>query len=674
MTQIGFYFDQKRCTGCHTCAVSCKDWHDIPAGPAKWMRILCQEEGRFPELFVSYLAAPCYHCDEPICAVVCPNEAITKRDEDGIVVVDRDKCREEHTCGIISETAMGPDFLYGESEAPCQVACPAHLYIPAYTALIAKGKFKEALDVIRRRMPLPSVCGRVCLHPCETACRRQELEEPIAIMALKRFVSDHVSQERPERLPQTQKDKVAIIGSGPAGLAAAYDLIRLGYGVTVFEALPVAGGMLSAGIPEHRLPREVLKQDIDYIEAIGVEIKTGTPVDLGKGLDELLNSQGYGAVLLALGAGKGQKLAIPGADLEGTLIGTSFMKDVNLGNSVKAGQKVLVIGGGNVALDCARSAYRLGATEVHVACLECEEDMPAEATELKQAGEEGVQVHPSLTLTRVLENNGKVAGVECAQVTDLQFDQDGQPQFQVVKGSEQTLSADTVIFAIGQTPDTTGLTAEFGVNTKQNGTIIADPETMLTGRRGVFTAGDATTGPTSIIDAIASGQKAAFYINRYLQGEVLRVRPQKTVNEAEIKVDIPAEAEKQPRQHMPTLPLAERLSNFKEVVLGLDEEAAIEEAKRCLNCAGHLCKDVCPYASPQFADEEKSKMQKCDLCLERLERGQQTICVEACPVYAIDVGPLDELKRKHGDTTEAYGLQYSEGLNPSVIFNPKRRG
>ena len=670
--QLGFYFDQTRCTGCFACAISCKDWHDIPAGPANWMRILYREEGTFPEVFVSHVASPCYHCAEPVCAFVCPNEAITKRDEDGIVVLDSDKCREEHTCGIIPESAIGPDFLYGEVDAPCQVACPAHVHIPGYVVLIAKGKYKEALDLVRRRMPLPSVCGRVCLHPCETACRRSEVEEPVAIMALKRAVTDYVPQELPERLPQTYRDRVAIVGSGPAGLAAAYDLIRTGYGVTVFESLPVAGGMLSVGVPEHRLPGEVLKRDIDYIEALGVDIRTNTRVDLGKGLDDLFN-QAYGAVLLALGAHKGQKPDIPGADLKGITVGTSFMKDVNLGNPVDVGRKVVVVGGGNVALDCARSALRLGAAEVHVASLECKEDMPAEASDLEQAEEEGVQLHPSITLTRVLGDAGSVTAVECIEVTGLEFDPDGQPRFDTVKGSAHTIPADTVIFAVGQTPDLTGLATRGGIETSQRGTLAADPETMMTGRRGVFSAGDCFTGATSIIDAIASGQKAAFYINRYLQGDVLRVRPEKTVEEADIKVDIPAGTEKQPRQAVPALPLSERVSNFKEVALGFTAEAATEEAKRCLNCAGHLCKDVCPYAAPQFADEEKARMQKCDLCLERWADNKKPICVEACPVRALDAGPLDELRAKYGDVRDAHGFVYSTVAEPSIVNKPKKR-
>jgi len=667
--QLGFYYDQSRCTGCFACAIACKDWHDVPAGPAKWLRLTYQEEGRFPNLFVSHMVTPCYHCAEPVCAFVCPNEAVTKREEDGIVVIDRDKCREEKACGIIQEGSNG---LYGEQEAPCHVACPAHLHIPAYIALIAKGKFREALDLIRRRMPLPSVCGRVCLNPCETECRRKDLDEPVAIEALKRFVTDHVPQELPERLPQTQPDSVAVVGAGPAGLAAAYDLVRIGYGVTVFDALPVAGGMLAVGIPEHRLPREVLKRDIDYIEALGVDIKTGTPVDLGKGLDDLLG-QGYGTVLLALGAHKGNKLDIPGAGLDSVFVGTSFMKDVNAGKAPEVGPKVLIVGGGNVAIDCARSAIRLGATDVHVACLECDEDIPAESSELEQAEEEGVHLHPSMNVTRILGDGGKPTGAECQGIEGLQFDDNGRPSFQVAKGSDQTIAAETVIFAVGQAPELAGLAGDGDIKTSPIGTIAADEETMMTGRRGIFSAGDAVNGATSAIDAIASGQKAAFYINRYLQGDVLRVLPQEAVNAPDIKVDIPEDKEKQAREVMPLLPVGERIASHKEVALGLSEEAAIREAERCLNCAGHLCKDACPYSVPQFADEEKATMQKCDLCIERWPDGNKPICVEACPPHALDAGTLEELKAKYGDVTEASGFTYCPVIQPSLVTKPKER-
>ncbi len=669
--QLGFHFDQSRCTGCFACAVACKDWHDIPAGPAKWMRILYHEEGKYPDVFVSHVASPCYHCTQPVCAWICPNEAITKREEDGVVVVDRDKCRNEKTCGIIKPESVGQDYLYGESQAPCQVTCPAHLYIPGYIALIAKGKFNEALDLIRRRMPLPSVCGRVCLNPCETECKRKDLDEPVAIEALKRFVTDNVKEELPQRLPQTYKEKVAIVGSGPAGLAAAYDLIRMGYGVTVFEALPVAGGMLSVGIPEHRLPKATFKHDIDYIKALGVEIKTNSPVSLDGGLEGLLKEE-YGAVLLSMGAHKGQKLNIPGADSNGVLVGTSFMHDVNTGKKVAVGKKVMVIGGGNVAMDCARSARRLGATEVHVACLESRDVMPAEAGEIEQAEEEGIKVHPSLTPTQIVASNGKISGVDFQKITNLKFDKDGRPQFDAVSGSKETFPAETVIFAIGQVPEVGTLSEKCDIKLSQRGCLNIDPETMMSGMKGVFAAGDCVNGATNIVDAIASGQKAAFYINRYLQGDVLRVRAKKSIKASDIQVEIPSTTVKEKRQAMPLLAAKDRVSTFKEVALGLTPEAAIAEAKRCLNCAGHLCKDACPYEAPQFADEEKAKMQKCDLCFDRFGNGKKPICVEACPVRALDAGKIEDLRSKYGDLKEAYGFRYSAVTEPAITNKPKK--
>lgn len=660
--QLGFHFDQKKCTGCYACAIACKDWHDTPAGPARWMQITYKEEGRFPDLFVSHMVTPCYHCEEPICSFVCPNEAVSKRDEDGVVVVDGEKCREEKTCGII--VGEGKNGLYGEQTAPCQVSCPAHLHIPAYVALIAKGKNREALDLIRRRMPLPSVCGRVCLHPCESDCRRQDLDEPIAIMALKGFVSDNVPAETPDKIEQTQPDKVAVIGAGPAGLAAAYDLIRAGYAVTVFDSAREAGGMLSAAVPEHRLPGAVLQRDIAYLTALGIEIRMSTTIDLGKGLDGLL-AEGYGAVLLALGAHKGQKLDIPGTGIAATDVGTDFMKDVRSGKLASVGGKVLVVGGGNVAIDCARSARRLGATTVNVVCLEGRDEMPADEAEISQAEEEGVGIHCSRTLTGIGEGC-----VECVNIDGLKFDDGGRPKFSAVDGSGHKLEADHLIFAIGQAPELDGLASDIGT---EDGRIAADAETMMTGRRGIFSAGDAVHGATSAIDAIASGQQAAFYINRYLQGDVLRVRQEASIAADTIEVDIPADKEKQAREIVPVLPVAERLSGFTEVSLGYSAEAAVREAERCLNCAGHLCKDACPYSAPQFADEEKARMQKCDLCYDRFPEGKRPICVEACPPRALDAGDIEEMKKKHGTVTSAYAFTYSSVAKPSLVTTPKIR-
>ncbi len=667
--QVGFYFDQTRCTGCMACRVVCKDWHDIPAGKENWMLVNYQENGIYPNLNASYMISPCYHCEEAVCSFVCPNEAISKREKDGIVVVDKEKCREEHVCGLISSEEMGPDFLYGESESPCQAACPAHLRIPGYVALIAKGKFKEALELIRRNMPLPSVCGQVCLHPCEAVCSRKDLDKPIAIEALKGFVVEHANQGLPKQLPQTQKSKVAIVGSGPAGLSAAYELIKMGYGVTIFEALSVAGGMLSVGVPKFRLPGNVLGRDIDYIKALGVEIKTNSPIDLDNGVDKLLKD-GYGAVLLAVGAHKGQKLKIPGADLEDVWVGTSFMKAVNLEKEIKIGQKVIVIGGGNVAIDCARSARRLGAAEVTVSCLECCEDMPADPSEVEQAREEGIEFMDSRTFTSIEGKAGKISGVSCLEITGCTFDEKG-PHFTVVDASEHILTADTVIFAIGQSPDL----GKSKIKIDRVGTIVADSETMMLDRSGVFVAGDCFSGVASIIDAIAGGQKTASVINRYLQGDVLRVRPKLKALAGEIVVKIPADAKKVDRLVIPLVPAAERISNFNAVEKVFSSETAIAEAERCLNCAGHLCKDVCPYSAPQFVDvaAEKTRMQKCNYCVDRIDLGKQPVCIESCYARALDSGTLEELKEKYGEINTAAGFVNSETAKPSIVFKPKTK-
>jgi NADPH-dependent glutamate synthase beta subunit-like oxidoreductase len=671
--QLGVYVDQTRCTGCFTCIVACKDWNDVPAGPASWMRVSTLERGKFPNTFVAFLPNLCYHCDQPLCVWVCPAKAITKNEQNGLVTIDREKCREASRCGIINEKAMGLSWRYGEGESPCQIACPAHLRVPGYVALIREGKFSEALHLIRQDMPLPSVCGRVCLAPCEKECRRQEVDQAIAIAALKRFVSDYVEENLPSPLPQTKGENVAIIGSGPAGLAAAYDLIRKGYGVTIYEASSVAGGMLVTGIPPYRLPKEILKRDIDYIEALGVQIKTNTSLGSSFALEDLGN-QGYRAILLATGTQEGTKLRVPGADLKGTVVATSFLRDFSSGKKVEVGRRVAVIGGGNVAIDCARAALRLGASEVDLVCLESRPQMPAVVSEIEEAEAEGVRVHPSVTVTRVLGSKSKVRGIKCLNVRNVKFDENGEPHMEVLKGTEHVLTADMIIFAIGQKPNLSWLNGSKGVKISKRGTIVVDPETLATGDQGLFACGDVVKGPTSVIEAIASGQKAAFYIDRYLEGYMKKFPPVKTVEASDVKVEIPKDVEKQERQKMPCLPISERHLNFEEVALGYNSEAAMNEAKRCLNCAGHLCKDVCPYQAPQFGAEEMAKMQKCNLCAERWLSNQKPICVESCRTYALDAGPIEELIAKYGNFKEGEGFVYSPTACPSIVLKPKKMG
>jgi NADPH-dependent glutamate synthase beta subunit-like oxidoreductase/uncharacterized ferredoxin-like protein len=448
-------------------------------------------------------------------------------------------------------------------EAPCKAACPAGIDVPRYIRLIGDGKYDQAALVVREKVPFPSVCAYVCRAPCESKCRRGTLRDrPIAIEALKR---------------------VAVIGSGPAGLTSAYYLrIVCGHEVTVFEALPQPGGMMRVGIPAYRLPRELLDREIQEIKSVGVDIKTNTRVD---SLDELFG-QGYNAVLVAVGTHEGQKLPIPGADLGGVLVSMDFLREVNLGKKVKVGEKVMVLGGGDVAFDCARVARRLGAAEVHMACLESKDKMPASRAEIEQGQREDIVFHPSRAFAKIVGEGGHVAGVECPEVEAFEFDEEGQARIRVKKGSEQILKADTVIFAVGQRP---AIPARFGLTPGRRKTLEVDARTLGVGKEGVFAAGDVLVGTSSVIEAIASGRKAASSIDLYLGGlgiidEVLA--PPEQVPEASParKLLDQAGGREPDRPRMPLLSAEQAVAGFENVELGLTEEQALLETSRCLKC------------------------------------------------------------------------------------------
>ena len=471
--------------------------------------------------------------------------------------------------------------------SPCEYSCPITTDVPTYVALIGQGKFEEAFKVVREGNPLPSICGHICHHPCEEACSRVTLEEPIAIRALKRFITDcalSAGWRRPTPIETDGERRVAIIGSGPAGLSAAHDLIRLQYSVTVYEALPVSGGMLTIGIPEFILPRQILQADIDYIKAMGVEIKENTP--LGKNLTlEDLFQQGYKAIFLAFGAQASQKLNILGMDLEGIFYALPLLKAVNLGNGPKLTGKVAIIGGGNAAVDSARVALRLGADEVDIFYRRIRDEMPAFTWDIERAEEEGVRIHCSMAPLEFVGKGGRLSGIKFGRVRSIEYLPGGSVRPVLIEGSEYTLDTDYAVVAIGQEPDLSFLEGCPGLDITAQGSIAVDSATLATNIPGVFAGGDAVKIAGTVVEAIASGRKAAQYIDKYIKGDSLK--PLQTETREELIVDeerIPKFLERRARHKMPLLPAKERAGSFQEVELGFTEETAMEEAKRCLSC------------------------------------------------------------------------------------------
>ena len=511
--------------------------------------------------------------------------------------------------------------------APCRIACPAGVNAQGYVALISRGKFKEALEVVRRAMPFAGVLGRVCTHPCELECERGKFDEPISIRTLKRFIADYELKAERAKVAQietTKDSKVAVIGSGPAGLACAYDLIREGYAVTVFESLPQAGGMLRYAIPEYRLPKEVLDNDISYIQELGVEIKTKSPT---RDLAEIFN-QGYAAIFIASGAQGGQKIGIPGEETSGVIHALDFLRMVSAGVDIKIGSKVVVVGGGNAAIDAARASLRLGAREVTVVYRRSRDEMPAISSEVKEAEREGIKIHFLATPTKILSRDGQLSTIECITMKLGEPDASGRRRPVAVKGTEFTMNVDNVIIAIGQTVEKAALPKE--LNYTSWGTLEVDPITLQTHIAGVFAGGDVVSGPADVVVAVAAGKEAAISIDRYLRGvnltEERQVIPKRVENVTKERAQLKA------RASTPLLKLDERKSSFAEVELGFDDETAIEEAKRCLNCG------------------------VCSECLE---------CVKVCEQGAINHEMQDEfVEVEVGSMILATGYQQ---FDPSVI-------
>jgi heterodisulfide reductase subunit A-like polyferredoxin len=524
--------------------------------------------------------------------------------------VDVDKCNACGDCSLVCPVALPNEFdrklgtrkaifrpyaqaipnVFGisksEGMAPCKAACPAGVNAQGYVALIAAGKFDEAYELVKERCPLPAVCGRICQHPCEGQCNRKDVDEPVAVRDLKRFAADFVYAKRDKHerspLPQVkpQPEKVAIIGGGPAGLTAAQDLTKQGYGVTLFEARPFLGGMLRLGVPAYRLPRDVLDYEIEQILNERIEVKLGKKLGTGPGdlTIDGLKQDGYAAIFVATGAHKSQKMGLPGDDAQGVLYGLDFLGPVNLGEKVPMGAQTIVVGGGNVAMDAARAALRMGAKEVTIVYRRSRVEMPALPEEIAQAEEEGVRFELLTNPIKVIAKHGRVTGLECLRMQLGEPDASGRRKPVPVEGSNFVVAADNVIIAIGQTADIEGVPLD-------GGKIRADGS-LATTVPGVFAGGDVVLGPASLVEAMGHGHHAAAAIHAFLRGQPLPVldnRPKTVAGNPQPETEVVA------KQAMPTIVVEDRTRDFREIETGYTAEQAMAEAQRCLACG--LCSE-----------------------------------------------------------------------------------
>jgi len=562
-----------------------------------------------------------------------------------------------------------PNERWFEENIGCENACPVNTRAPQYISAIREENYDLAFELNRGDNLFPAILGRICVHPCEEKCRRGLLIDlPISICSLKRASADFRRETSQKEILAKKRDKnVAIIGAGPSGLSAANDLARLGYSVTLFETFSIPGGMLNVGIPPYRLPRNIVLQAIEEVRHLGVQISLSTPI--GKELNlESLRKQ-YDAVYIAAGAHKAEKLGIFGEDLQGVIHGVTFMRMVNLKKDLKVGERVAVVGGGNTAMDTARTSLRLGAKEVSIIYRRTREEMPVDERELEQVEEEGTKILYLTSPVRVLSRNGlRVSGLRCIRNQLGEPEKDGRRRPIPIEGSEFDIDIDLLIPAVSQSPDISFLPDEIGLEISKWDRLSVNPETFETNVHGIFAGGDFITGPRDVIRVIADGRKAALSIHGYLSGERFKRKPGYFTPVSEIRID--PDLEKIPRQKIDTVPIQERNSMDREVELGFSKEVAVKEAVRCLQC--HLftifdrkkcilcggCVDICPKYCFRMAkldeiegDEELSKLVESlyEVSLEEAQKSnlatvifkdesrciQCGLCVKRCPTGAI---------------------------------------
>lgn len=574
--------------------VTCAEIESIDGEPGSFVAHV-RHNPRFIDLSV------CTGCGE--CSLVCPVHIPSEPDE-GLSL--RPAVYKPYP-----QAVPNANIISKRGTAPCREACPIHQRTQGYVAMIAEGRYEEAFRVIYRDNPFPSICGRVCNHRCEDDCTRGDVDEPVSIATLKRFVADWYYNQPDispiEPLEPQFEERIAIIGSGPAGMAAAKDLTEMGYPVTVFEALPVAGGMMRVGVPAYRLPPEVVQYEIDNIVALGVDLQLNTRIESAEGLLD----EGYDAVFVAVGAHEGIALPLPGADGPDVYIATDFLRTAALGEPMPIGKRIMVIGGGNVAVDAAQMAVRLGAEWVGMSCLECYDEMPASDWEIEECEEEGIEIFPSRNFLSIRRDDERVTGVECQEITGFAFTPEGL-QLEIVSDSEHIIEADTVIFATRQLPqlELCGETVE----RTERGWLVIDESTLQTTNPAIFAGGDAITGTSFIVDAIAAGQRAARSIDCHLRGESLAqdedddrlpaYRPTRREINRRLRMGVSAAG----RVREASLPPEGRRRTFEEVHLGLTEEQARAEAARCLSCGSCAeclrCEEACELGAIQHNQRE----------------------------------------------------------------------